>query len=198
MDIELKKQKSEILKYFLKWNYQLYLRMNMTDHSFDSTNITPYHLEGNVWTHTMCVLQSEYIKTQKDIIAALCHDFGKCDTRFIRYDDNIKKYKVSFRNHEEYSVAPCNEFLIYLRSNNFNLSNKDVDDILFSVKNHLKIYDIKDNKIAEFCNFDQDRANCLLTLMKADHDGQIVDYSVKNNLKFEINESAFNIKFEGE
>lgn len=191
MKKELKQFKSEIIKHFLKWNYSLYTKMNNCTHSFNEVYLTPYHLEGNIWTHTMCVLMSSYIQTNNDVIAALCHDFGKCNTRRERFDEKKQIWKVSFFGHEKESVLPCKLFLIYLRENGIDLTDKDMELILFAVENHLRIYQIKDDKIAEFCNYDQARADCLLTLMKADHDGQIMDYSVENNLKCEICESAF-------
>jgi len=56
-------------------------------------------------------------------IAALLHDIGRIDEK----TDNLK------RNHAEISATKAKEFLA---TNNFNLSGKEIDNIIHSIKAH--------------------------------------------------------------
>lgn len=75
-----------------------------------------YHREGDVWNHTMMVLD-EAAKRRKDadnplglMLAALCHDFGKITTTEI-VDGKIHAY-----NHETAGLAIADAFLRRLTS----------------------------------------------------------------------------------
>ena len=59
------------------------LDMSESNHHYDDRNLNPYHLEGDVWTHTMMVLKeatnldvSEGIEEEL-LLSALLHDVGK-------------------------------------------------------------------------------------------------------------------------
>lgn len=78
--------------------------MQQTSHnelSIDPPMLSDWHLEGDIWTHTMMVLsetaRAAQIKngTKPLLLAALLHDIGKVFTRDVRTD----KGKVTFYGH---------------------------------------------------------------------------------------------------
>lgn len=70
-----------------------------------------YHPEGNVWNHTMLVVDraADYKPKSKDprvfMWAALLHDIGKPDTT------KIRKQKITAYNHEKVGAVLAKEFL---------------------------------------------------------------------------------------
>lgn len=91
-----------ILKYFMNEYSELVKEMKESNHHLDNENLNPFHLEGDVWTHTMMVLNyavnNEFsLETQ---IAALLHDIGKPKARFIKDET-----KVAFFGHEAISTV---------------------------------------------------------------------------------------------
>ena len=55
-----------ILKEFQKLNPELVYKMKACDHHFDSNNLTPFHLESDVWTHTM-LMYNQFLHNQENI-----------------------------------------------------------------------------------------------------------------------------------
>ncbi len=90
---------NKILTWFYK-NYNNYvLKMKESDHNFNNELLNPYHIEGDVWTHTLMVLK-EANKLTNDIevlLSALLHDIGKPDSK------EIVNEKCRFFNHENIS-----------------------------------------------------------------------------------------------
>jgi len=77
---------------------ELFLAMKNSDHNFSCLEVNPYHTEGDVWTHTMMVVNQAAIN-QHPIevqLASLLHDIGKAFTRRVNPDTNY----VSFRGHD--------------------------------------------------------------------------------------------------
>jgi predicted kinase len=74
------------------------LMMKCSHHTTDLSSLNPYHLEGDVWSHTLLVL--EKAKNLPKIIqfALLCHDIGKI------YCRRENEGRVSFKGHEVYSA----------------------------------------------------------------------------------------------
>jgi len=127
----------EVLKWFNE-NYQLLIsEMKETSHNLSSLNLSPYHAEGDVWTHTMMVYSHLPINSSIELkLAALLHDIGKPFTKVIREG----KGRVSFTGHEYFSsffaIDILNKF-----ENDFNLSiNKK--NILYALNWHQKLYKI--------------------------------------------------------
>lgn len=88
----------EYLKFFQTKFPEVCLKMKNTTHHFSNEKLNPYHLEGDVFTHTMMVYhQAKEITDDNDVlIAALLHDLGKERT----YSRNEEKERVYFKNHE--------------------------------------------------------------------------------------------------
>ncbi|MFW6014806.1 MAG: AAA family ATPase [bacterium] len=113
-----------ILKEFQNWNPEIVEKMKNCSHHFDYDNLNPYHIENDVWTHTM-LMYNDFIKIIKDeigkvnnekfiyeiAIAILCHDIGKVYTRSV---PNGAFGKIAMYNHPFASVQPAIDFIYHL------------------------------------------------------------------------------------
>jgi poly(A) polymerase len=87
-----------------------------------------HHPEGDVWTHTICVLK----QLPKDCsvtlaLAALFHDIGKPDTL------GTKNGQPTFYGHDEVGAKKTEEILRDLR-----FPNEVVEKVVLMVENHMK------------------------------------------------------------
>lgn len=90
----------KIIKDFIL-NHSLIMKsMQGCEHSYSLANQNPYHLEGDVWTHTMLVCKSLENEIKELKYSGLLHDIGKPASKKI---DNIKK-RVTFYGHENLSL----------------------------------------------------------------------------------------------
>lgn len=89
-----------------------------------------YHLEGDVWIHTMMSLDAMAIFKEKNLkllYAILCHDLGKAT------HTQIQNNKISAIGHEKAGIEPTKEFLYSITN-----EHKFIDSILPLVEHHLK------------------------------------------------------------
>lgn len=87
----------EILNWFKKSFPDVIEKMRNTNHELSLSEPSPYHAEGDVWTHTLMVYNE--VKRDSNInlkLAALLHDIGKPDTQW----KNPNKEYYSFTGHE--------------------------------------------------------------------------------------------------
>lgn len=107
-------------------------------HHWDSQNLNPYHLCGDVFTHSMLVY--EQLKDYGDTaqIAALLHDIGKPSCRTL----NHEKKRVSFTNHEPYSA-----FLALSIMKDWNLDQKQKELLFQLICLHGEPYKIPQEKM---------------------------------------------------
>jgi putative nucleotidyltransferase with HDIG domain len=98
---------------FITWfqiNYP-HLRDELKDsmHNFDDTDLNPYHLESDCWSHTMMVCKISQIEEYDKVVqvAALLHDIGKPSVRKI----NPRNNHVQFFGHEVVSASMSIEIL---------------------------------------------------------------------------------------
>lgn len=92
----------ELLRLFHSKYPSIVKAMRGSDHALSSDNLNKYHLEGNIWEHTMLVLH-EAVRRGYDYetqLACILHDIGKPLARSI----NEEKQKVTFYSHESFSV----------------------------------------------------------------------------------------------
>ena len=88
-----------------------HLRDELKDsmHNFDDSDLNPYHLESDCWSHTMMVCKiaqiEEYSKAVQ--ISALLHDIGKPSVRKV----NPRNNHVQFFGHEVLSAYMSKEIL---------------------------------------------------------------------------------------
>jgi predicted kinase len=78
--------------------------MRETSHHFSPDQLSPWHLEGDVWAHTMLVLQA-YVGSAKVPdscvgLTALLHDIGKPAAAKVLHH----RQRVVFQGHESYSA----------------------------------------------------------------------------------------------
>ncbi len=113
--------KTKVVEWFKKHYPDLHNQMILSDHTHSNGRKNPYHEEGNVFVHTMMVmdLAKEDIN---HIFAALLHDIGKVSTRHEKADG-----KVAFRYHENVSMFKSIDILNHAKTE-FNV------DILLVLK----------------------------------------------------------------
>jgi len=116
--------------------------MKNSDHHFDYQNLNPYHLEGDVLTHTMMVLQQAEERNMSTFIkwACLFHDFAKPDARFA----NPETKRVSFYAHESYSAYKSLAFMKKL-----NFSNDEIERMFKLISLHTEMYKMVGSKNGE-------------------------------------------------
>lgn len=118
---------NNFIKYFFNTRPDLVKLMENTSHNFSDEIINPYHGEGSVMNHSLLV--SRYCNDG----LALCHDIGKCYTRFA----DIEKQKVSFQGHAGVSVYKS----VNLLRNGLQLNNDELEKYLFTISHHIKVFD---------------------------------------------------------
>ena len=163
----------DLLNTFIEEHNDLYNKMRKCGHS-DTNKVNVYHMEGDIWTHTMMVLQKVIEKFGEDkvlLLSALCHDLGKTQTGYY----NAEKDRKSFTGHEAVSTFMATEVL-----KSYDVNDEERERILNIVAHHGSLYgyfhdnNIKEkyyNKIADMFRFET-----LLDLYKfyqCDHEGRI-------------------------
>jgi poly(A) polymerase len=95
-----------------------------------------YHPEGDVWTHTLMMLDGLPAGSDKTLaLGVLLHDVGKPPT-FERAPDRIR-----FNGHAEIGAAMAGQICRRLR-----LSNEETEQVVSLVANHMKFGDVKKMK----------------------------------------------------
>ena len=125
---------------FLIENYATVVNSMMKcSHHFSDNALSPYHLEGDIWSHTLMVAKlAELLGTDKNVhLAALLHDIGKPESLLI----DIEKCKNSFYGHSGISFWRSIEIL-----NKLELSKEDKIEILSLIALHLDFMNIKNNE----------------------------------------------------
>lgn len=199
-----KKIKSEVLQYFFEFYPDLPDKMRNTLHSYDKDNRSPFHLEDDVWSHTLIAFShlniSNFIIVQKyaACVATLCHDIGKIFTR-----SSHKEGRINFWGHAQVSVQYTIDFSLFVSEKlnwNENKRNKLVELASYAVNNHFDLFRKKDDDVSSYLNYRQDIMEVLYAVCEADMAGQIKHTDlfnspdIKINFKFqeELSEKEFN------
>jgi poly(A) polymerase len=91
-----------------------------------------YHPEGDVWTHTLMLLEGLPAGCSKTLaLGALLHDVGKPPTFRVAPD------RIRFDNHAEVGTKMAEEIC-----RRFRLSNEDTEQVLSLVANHMRFADV--------------------------------------------------------
>lgn len=110
----------------------------------------PYHMEGNVLTHTIMAANNLPFGAPAFLRwAAILHDLGKPDTREEETTAS-GAIKVSFRGHEEKSAEIARAIL-----NRFRFSDAEKQNIIWLVENHIRAFDfpeMRESKAKEFAS----------------------------------------------
>lgn len=187
----------EIFENFQKWNSELINQMKNCSHHFDSKNLSPYHLENDVWTHTVLMYKdfmeissniTNHNEALKDIldclsIIILCHDIGKVYTRHV---PNNQYGKIAFYNHSFASIQKTIDFIEYLNrfQTGFHMDSEKIHSVLNVISNHMDFHQIKDDGkygeiVATFANYDILKSGLTLLFNAFDKRN-----SIDNNLNF--------------
>lgn len=123
---------------WFKKNYpELVKEMKNCNHALDDTDSNPYHIEDDVWTHTMMVCKEAEKYSEIVKIACLLHDIGKI------YAREVKDDKVRFFGHEGISVFSSISILKHMQKD-FQLTDKEVLKILNIISLHGSLWDLID------------------------------------------------------
>jgi poly(A) polymerase len=112
-----------------------------------------FHPEGDVWVHTMMLLERLPVVPYEDRSAAtlawgaLLHDVGKPAT-FRAPDPAVPGDRIRFNGHVEVGVRIAEEILGRLR-----FSNEDTAQIVALVKNHMRFGDVMEMREATLKRF---------------------------------------------
>jgi hypothetical protein len=190
MDVMERIRKAQFLRYFLLKYPEFYLKMRECEHAYSAVRLNPFHLENDLWTHTVLVFNSLRLINDSDmcpekevvnkalLIAALTHDWGKLATR--AKDDT--KCRVSFYSHATAST----QFTIDVAGEIYK-NDPDKEKIIyyaaFVVSRHMDAYQIFSPTVKElnpfsvfkFCNYNVNLIHCLDRLLEADENGQITN-----------------------
>lgn len=129
----------EFLIWFKKNYTQLIEEMKSSDHDYNLEHQSIYHLEGDVWTHSLMVYSR--LQTESDIkvkIAALLHDIGKPATRKEKIVDD--RHYCSFAEHDNLSTFMAIDILNHYEKD-FN-TKLDKGFILNLINWHQKLHKI--------------------------------------------------------
>jgi len=131
-----------LVTWFVKNYPENYNLMNKTFHEFSTDNMSPWHGEGSVWTHTMMVMTYiEYLNINqfdKDILltTGLLHDIGKPYAIEFIPSNGDKPDRYMFRGHEGISTFHAIKILKHLECD-FPDTYKDIiNDILNVISLH--------------------------------------------------------------
>jgi len=129
-----------------------------------------YHPEGNVWNHTMLVVDNAAKNKTKSINvkvfmwSALLHDMGKPDTT------KNTKGRITSYDHEKVGAELAREFL-----NQFDVDEKFIEDVVVLVMWHMQIlYVVKNMIFADIKNMkEQSNINEVALLGLCDRLGRL-------------------------
>ena len=181
----------DVVKAFREKYIDLENAMRNTCHTYQRDNvynINPFHLENDVWSHTMMVLNcaaelikeysekyfegreyNNYINKRAIIIAALLHDIGKVYT----YEEKEEKQKVYFINHANVSMFYAIDIIDYFIEKEL-ITKYDKKEILFLINKHYDLYEMDEcDIINKFWKFGFDYFLDLFILVLADNSGRI-------------------------
>lgn len=175
----------------VKWfqlNYpKLVKSMQDCTHHYDEENLNPYHLEGDVWSHTMMVMleASKRLNGGKKhdaymLILALLHDIGKP----VVARRNDEKKRVNFYSHEPMSGFMCLPIL-YRIEKDFNIS-LDKRMLIEVISIHTDVFRLTEGQLTERLVNNHTVASFLIKLAQCDGDGRFFEMGDRINTKLDI------------
>ncbi len=189
---------SKVISFMYKKFPHFVKRMKETYHAYDDTldGQKIFHMEDDLWTHTLLVLQQSVMCEESDhidILAALCHDFGKMTSGEVREE----KKTIAFPLHAQKGVQATVDFLIEFQKEYELLSNEDICMIATLVAKHIEFVNTKLENMYLFCNGNIDLVVHSSRLASNDNLGRIVKYiperieNVLENQEFNKNSVAY-------
>lgn len=185
--IKLDASMNEVISWF-QINYpDLVKTMKDAQHHYSDEKLNAYHLEGDVFTHTMMVcLQAVNYAPDNDYVrwSTLLHDIGKPDARFV----NDEKQKTMFYGHEGLSAFMAIDIL-----NATDISVEDKIMIFKIIALHGDLFrfmkpcgTVKD-EILEIFAGEKDLLHNLVYQVRADSTGRFWDGgTVTDDVKYDL------------
>ena len=137
-------------------------------------SLNPYHLESDVWTHTMMVCKQAENAPYEVQIAALLHDIGKPSTRAV----NPKNGRVSFYNHDAVSAFMSLEVL---KRPELGLSKEQQIRIFNAIALHTQVFKSTPDQLALTCINDMELQDLILGLGQCDDAGRFTNTESRTN-----------------
>ena len=187
-DISMERIKSELDKMLLvrkpSHAFNLLKEVGLLEHILPEVDVLEdceqspkWHSEGNVFIHSMMVLDAMRNKTNnlEALWAALLHDIGKPATKVVNGDN------ISNNGHDKIGAKIAESILIKFRS-----STKEKKMIVSLVNDHMKSGSVKKMKKSTLRKLiAQDNFNNLLLLFESDNESSIPDDIERENKKME-------------
>jgi len=127
----------ELLRWFQVTHPKLKKALQECHHNFDDTEVNPYHIEGDCWSHTMLVCKIAELKGYDKVVqvSALLHDIGKPNSRKI----NPLNKHVHFFGHEEVSATMAKPLVKELTLKKI-LTKDEAEEVLELILLHSYLY----------------------------------------------------------
>jgi putative nucleotidyltransferase with HDIG domain len=176
----------------VKWfqiNYPSIVKaMKNSNHHYSEKELNPWHLESDVFTHTMMVMleasrnelklgQHEYNQL---LVAALLHDLGKPMAR----RENHEKKRVNFYSHEPLSAFLAIPVIDHI-AKDFGVE-LEKREIIEAIAMHTEVYKLTEEKLTDRLVNRQSLANLLMGLSLADHGGRFYEMGDRINDKLTV------------
>jgi predicted kinase len=131
----------ELVSLFQNKCPEMVLAMKQADHHYSSEKLNPYHLESDIWTHTMqvCLMAERFNVNYMVKLACLFHDLGKPMAREVKEDTQ----RVRFFGHEGASVFLAMDAMERM---SLDLSDKDKAHVLNLISHHTSLYTVFESK----------------------------------------------------
>lgn len=181
--------KGQSLEYLMNNHLDLVTKMKDSNHH-EGVHLNPYHMEGDVFTHTMMVANQSYANPEHDLNdfwSAMLHDTGKPYVRsVVERDDQLR---TRFFGHEGYSF-----FLSLPILKGFGqFSDDEIKDILIAVAVHGHFRDsCSDSFMKKTIGFENETLKRIINLLKNDSKGRITVKDESYDYQFDhVFESRF-------
>ena len=166
-----------LVKWFQLKYPKLVKSMKDANHHYSGEELNPYHLESDVFTHTMMVvLEASRAKNTLDeqlynqvLICALLHDIGKPMAR----RENHEKKRVNFYCHEPLSAFLAINILDAIEEE-FKIP-VDRRRIFEAIAMHTEVFKLTKEQLEERLVNNPILAKILMGLSNADHSGRFYD-----------------------
>lgn len=172
-----------LIKWFQLKHSSIVKEMSSTSHHYlNNKKLNPYHLEGDIWAHTMLVmLEANRLKSKLDhgdyihlLICALLHDIGKPLARKV----NLEKQRVHFWGHEPMSAFLSISILLDIEKD-FSIGlNKRL--IMETIAMHTDVYNVPREKLEDRLINNKKLANMLSYLSECDYSGRFFEMGERN------------------
>lgn len=169
----------KVYRAFERWNSELIQKMKDTSHNYDDENLNPWHLEGSIWAHTVLVMNkaeeltndSKGIEAEILMYAAILHDVGKLYTR----RENHEKKRVSFFNHEAFSIQIAIDFMTYMEK-----SNEFIEMVTKIISLHMKVHKVESKEdLYVLVEGDEKLLEFMIIFNRCDGEGRISSIKIE-------------------